>query len=303
MHQSASSHRFAFPSMLFGSATLALGPWMVRIADVGPLASGFWRMALAAPLLLLLCPLARQPLPRPRQGAWLLFTIAGLAFAFDLAAWHLGIVRTTMANSVLFGNTTTFFYAAWGFAIARQLPGRASALALVLALGGVMLLMGRSYQLDPAHLGGDLLCIAAALFYTVYLVVIGRLRDRIKPLPTLAVTTAVGAAATFVIAATFEQAIWPKDWTPLIVLALSSQVLGQGLIVYAVGYLQPVVAGLCLLVQPVIAAAIGWIVYGEQLGAPDLAGALMIAAALLLVRRGDAPGASPRETASARPSE
>lgn len=77
----------------------------------------------------------------------------------------------------------------------------------------------------------------------------------------------------------------PGNWTPLIILALVSQVLGQGLMTYALGRLSPLVIGLALLIQPVVAAAVGWIVYGERLGPLDLVGAVLVAIALVLVRR------------------
>jgi drug/metabolite transporter (DMT)-like permease len=69
--------------------------------------------------------------------------------------------------------------------------------------------------------------------------------------------------------------------------ALSSQVLGQGLLVYSIGTLPPLVVGLGLLTQPVVSASVGWFVYGETLSATDLVGALAIAAALVLVRLPD----------------
>ncbi len=276
--------RFAFPAMIVGSASLAFGPWMVRLADVGPLASGFWRMIIAAPLLLLLCPLARQPLPRLNFKAIWFVAIAGAAFAFDLGSWHSGIVRTTLANATLFANTTSFAFAGWGFLVARSLPSRVASIALALAFCGTLLLLGRSYQVNPRHLTGDILCLLAAFFYTVYLIAIGHLRGLLAPLPTLALATVSGAAVAFVIALTLDGDIWPHDWSPLIGLALSSQIFGQGLVVYAVAHLEPLVAGLCLLIQPVISATIGWIVYGEHLGPMEFAGALMIAAALVLVR-------------------
>ena len=68
------------------------------------------------------------------------------------------------------------------------------------------------------------------------------------------------------------------------VLAISSQVIGQGLLVYAIGALPPIVVGLTLLTQPAISAAIGWVAYGEMLQPLDWIGALAIAAALVLVR-------------------
>ena len=83
--------------------------------------------------------------------------------------------------------------------------------------------------------------------------------------------------------------IWPHDWTPVLLFALSSQVLGQGLLVFALGNLPPLVVGLVLLSQPAIAALIGWFAYGERLSPVDFVGAAAIAAALILVRL-PAPG-------------
>ena len=71
---------------------------------------------------------------------------------------------------------------------------------------------------------------------------------------------------------------------PLVIFALSSQVIGQGLLVYSIGVFPPLVVGLALLTQPAVSAAIGWFAYGETLSAADWVGAFAIAAALVLVR-------------------
>ena len=72
---------------------------------------------------------------------------------------------------------------------------------------------------------------------------------------------------------------------PLLGLALVSQVIGQGLMIFALGKLPPLTVGLALLTQPVVAATIGWLVYGERLGAADAAGAALVAVALVLASR------------------
>ena len=105
------------------------------------------------------------------------------------------------------------------------------------------------------------------------------------PLPTILLSTLFGLAPLLASAWFLGEAIWPGDWTPLVLLALCSQVVGQGLLVYAIGHLPPLVFGLGLLTQPVVSAAIGWSLYDERLGAVDIVGAVAIAAALVLVRR------------------
>ena len=281
----------AFAAVILANVALAFGPLLVRMADTGPVASAFWRITLAAPVLALvgLIGPARPRMPGKAQaGLWGLLLIGGIAFAGDLGAWHIGIRQTTMANATLFGNSATFIFPLYGFLVARAWPSRSQGIALILAAAGAGLLMGRSYQVDPRHLVGDLLCVLAGVLYAVYFILMSRVRVAMPPMPALAWSTMASIVPLFVFAVLLGERVWPDHWSPLILLALGSQIIGQGLMIYALGLLSPLVVGLALLVQPMVATAIGWIVYGETLALPDLAGVAMVAAALVLVRRGSA---------------
>jgi drug/metabolite transporter (DMT)-like permease len=279
-------HRFAFPAMLLGSIMLAFGPWLVRLADVAPVASAFWRLALAVLPLALLARFAAAPAAvsaRRDRRVLALAALAGLFFAGDIALWHYGIVRTTLANSALLSNAASFLLPLWGFVVLGHKPGRLALLAIGCALAGALLLIGQSAELSPRHLTGDLLCLGAALLYTAYLIVVDRLRGSLTVFPLLALATGFGALALLG-PALASTPFWPKDWTPLILLALASQVIGQGLVVFAVGHLRPLVVGLTLLVQPAIAAIIGAMRFGEVPGLAEIAGAALVVVALVLVR-------------------
>lgn len=274
----------AFAALIVANVALAFGPWFVRLADTGPVAAAFWRIALAAPLL---AGLAWSSGARPTRLAPALvgaLVIGGVCFAADLGSWHLGIRRTTLANATLFGNTATLFYPLYGFLVARAWPTRMQGLALLLALAGGGLLIGRSYQLDASNVTGDLLCLAAGVLYTFYFIFMARARAVMAPLPALALSTWASLLPLLGFAWLLGERVWPSHWGALIGLALFSQVFGQGLMIYALGRFSPLVVGLALLVQPVVGATIGWWVYGERLGAADLVGAALVAAALVLVR-------------------
>jgi drug/metabolite transporter (DMT)-like permease len=284
----ASASRWAFPALLLGSTMLAFGPWLVRLAGVGPIVSGFWRLAIAIPFLFAIARLSgghRRHSGGMTPRLWMAVILAGFFFALDLASWHIGILHTRLANATLFGNVASFFFAAYGFIATRTLPGRAQAAALLLAALGVLLLLGRSYQLSHEHMLGDLLCILAGLAYAAYMIAVERARLVMPTWPLLASATLAGAAFLLPIALIADGALWPDHWGPLLALAIGSQVVGQGLVVFGIGALPPVVVGLSLLTQPVVAATIGWIAYGEALSLPDFCGAGLIAAALVLVRR------------------
>jgi drug/metabolite transporter (DMT)-like permease len=286
-----------FAALILGNVALAFGPWFVRAADVGPVAAGFWRLALGVPFLFAIVAVSEgNPLRRARGLGWTL-AIAGVVFAGDLAAWHLGILQTTLTNATLFGNSAILMFPIWGFLVARAWPTRQQGAALLLAAVGAALLLGRSYSLSPDHLLGDLLCLLAGTLYTVYFILMGRAREAMSPLAALALSSLAGTLPLLGFAWLLGEAIWPQHWGVLIGLALASQVVGQGLMIYALGHLSPLVVGIALLLQPVIAGTVGWVVYDERLGVPDLLGAALVAIALVLVRREAKPVASALEEA------
>jgi len=155
---------------------------------------------------------------------------------------------------------------------------------LALALLGAALLMGSSAELSARNLKGDLLAAAAGILYTGYLISVQRARGALKPLPLLFIASLGGALMLLPLSLALGEQIIPDDWTYVVLLALGSQVLGQGLLVYAIGSVPPLVVGLTLLTQPAISAAVGWWAYGERLSLLDCIGALAIGAALVLVR-------------------
>lgn len=306
MHDSATSPESAsrqggttlpFAALIVGNMALAFGPWFVRAADVGPIAAGFWRLALGVPFLLAIVGAMEGNPLRHAKGLGLTLFFAGIAFAADLASWHVGILHTTLANATLFGNSATLMFPIWGFLAARAWPTREQGTALALAAVGAALLLGRSYSLSPQNLLGDLLCLLAGALYTVYFILMARAREAMTPLSALALCSAVGALPLLVFAIAAGEQVWPGNWEVLVGLALASQVFGQGLLIYAIGHLSPLVVGIALLSQPIVAGAIGWIVYDERLGLPDFVGAVLVAIALVLVRRGSSPAGQVATTA------
>ena len=268
-----SAHRWAFIALLVGNAALAAGPFLVRHSGVGPVAAGFWRLALALPFLVAIAVVARQPLRIPRRAILIAIALAAFFFAADLAAWHAGILLTKLGN------------ATW--------PSWVQGIALTLAALGCGLLMVGSAELSAAHLHGDLLAALAGLLYTGYLIFVERTRAELAPMPLLIIASLFGAAMLLPTALVAREAIVPADWTALFALALCSQVVGQGLLVYALGHVPPLIVGVAMLTQPALSALLGYLYYDEALTRLDWLGAILIVTALILVRlRGARRGAT-----------
>jgi len=282
-------------ALLAGNFALALGPWSVRLADSGPISAGFWRLALAIPLLALLARREGQALTGFGTKTWLAIFAAGVLFALDLGSWHIGIGQTRLGNAALFGNAGSVILMAWGLIVARRGPRAFEALGVLSALAGAAILLGRSLEIGAATLAGDLFCILAGFLYAFYILLLQGARARLGSWSLLTWSSIAGAPVLLAIALVRGEPIWPgsggSGWWPLLALALGSQVIGQGLRVFSLKHFPPLVVGVALLTQPGVAVLIGWLVFGEALGLLDLAGMVLLAGALVLARIGDQPAA------------
>lgn len=273
-----------FIALLAGNVALALGPWSVRLADTGPVSAAFWRLALAVPVLVLLARWSGQRLTGFGKAAWIAIAIAGFCFALDIAFWHIGIGMTRMANASLFGNSGSIVMMIWGLIALHRAPHAREWLALGAALGGGAILLGRSLNIAHVTLLGDLFCIAAGLLYSVYLIALQHHRAELGGWSLLSWSSIAGLPVLLGMALWLGEPIWPHNWGPVVVLALLSQLIGQGLLVYSLRHFSPLVIGLALLTQPAVAVSVGWLVFGEVLGPLDIAGMVLVGGGLVLAR-------------------
>jgi drug/metabolite transporter (DMT)-like permease len=278
-----------FVALLGGNFALALGPWFVRMADSGPVSAGFWRLFLPLPVLAILAVRQHRPARDATPlKAWLLVATAGVAFALDLASWHIGIAYTRLGNASLFGNSGSLILMVWGLVAAKRLPHRIELAAMVAAISGAAILLGRSLEIDHVTLIGDLFCILAGVFYFFYIMLLQGARGRFESWELLFTSTLASAPVMLGIALWLGEPVWPHVWWPLIALAFCSQVVGQGLIVFALRHFSALIIGVVLLTQPAVSILIGWLAFGETMGLLDALGMALIAAALLLGRLGEA---------------
>ncbi len=281
----------ALAALLLGAVCIALSPIFVRVSEVGPIATAFWRVALAMPALWLLLPLARPDNPAaPRSVPWPLLLAAGFAFAGDLIFWHLSITLTSIANSTLLANLASIFVTLAVWVFWRQRPSGVFLVGLCAALAGVGMLVHSNLQFSPTALAGDGLGVVTAMFYAGYILAVKGLRDRgAKTLYLMAVTTTVTAIFLYPVALASGETLLPysaSGWFKLVGLALVSHAAGQGLIAYALAHLPAAFSSVSLLFQPVMAAVFAWVLLGEPLVALQVAGGAVVLIGIWLARRG-----------------
>jgi drug/metabolite transporter (DMT)-like permease len=284
--------RFALPMLLLGALAIGFSGIFVRLAEVGPVASAFYRVAFAVPMFALwiaaapAAPAAAAAKLDRRDYATLL--LAGLFFAGDLACWHWSLLLTTIANSTLFANFTPVFVTLAAWLIFRQTVTKLFLVGLVTALAGAVILVGGSVSIGGTHPLGDALGLVTAVFYSGYLMTVARLRQRLPTRVIMGWSSAVTAVLLLpaaLLAGDRILAVTAGGWALLVLFAFVSQVAGQGLIAQALAHLPPSFSSVGLLVQPVAAAFYAWALLDEALGLRQALGGAVVLAGIFIAHR------------------
>lgn len=276
---------WALAALFAGAAAIGTSALFVKVSETGPVATAFWRVGLALPLLWLWA--WRTPRAAGDTDTRRLLLGAGFFFAGDLAVWHWSIVLTSVANATLLANLAPLFVTLAAWLLFRQRPSALFVIALAIALGGMGLLIGPDFAGSGLAWLGDALGIVTALFYAAYQMTVNRARHRISTARIMAVSSTLTALFLLPVVVVSGETWLPATdmgWLKLVGLALISQVAGQSLIAYALAHLSTMFASVGLLLQPVVAGMLAWVLLGEMLSAWQLAGGALVLGGIAAAR-------------------
>ena len=281
----------AVAALLAGAVAIAASPLFVKVSEAGPIATGFWRVALALPVLWAWSAIAsREHHASSFAENRGLMIAAGLLFAGDLAVWHWSIVLTTVANATLLANLAPIFVTLAVWVWFRRRPGGMFITGMAVALAGMVALLGGDVQISGKVLIGDCLGVVTAMFYAGYQLAVTRLRARASTASIMAWSGLITACALLPLALASGEQILPvtaMGWVKLFGLALISQAAGQSLIAYAMAHLPATFSSVGLLLQPVIAALFAWVLLGETLGGIAIAGGVAVLVGIAIAHRAE----------------
>jgi drug/metabolite transporter (DMT)-like permease len=276
----------ALPALIVGGIAIGFSPIFVRLSELGPTATGFYRMFLALPLLWLWMRFESRGAKLPI--GWLPMAVPGILFAGDIFFWHWSIAKTTVANATLFANFAPVIVAIGAWLYLRERITVQFVIGLTLAMAGAVLLVNGSATLGTRYVFGDFLGLVTACFFGSYVVVVARLRDRHSASAIMFGSSAVTCVLLLGATLASGEGLVPANasgWTALLALAWISQAMGQGLIAYALGHLPASFSALVILIEPLTAAILGWVWLGEALGLWQGMGGVVVLAGILVAQR------------------
>ncbi len=255
---------------------------------MGPTAIALWRCVLGAALVLSATAVRRTNI-RVSRAAMGLLMLAGLAFAADLFVWHRSVVLAGAAGmATILGNTQVFVTAVLSTIFFREPLTWRFLGAATGALGGVTLLVGvgSDVAFTSDYLAGVGYGLATGAVYGVFLILLRSAGRRARGVSSLAPLAWFSAYAALFLAgaiAVEERPVAPPSataWALLLLLALIAQSLGWWAISKSVVHIRGAVAGLILLLQPVLAMVWSVLLFGESLQPLQVLGALVTLGAI-----------------------
>ena len=277
--------------LFIGAALISLSPVWVKLVEVSPTTSGFYRVLIGGMALAIYMLVRRQRLQLSRN-AWLMIIVAAVFLTLDLWFWHRSILYIGPGLATLLANFQVFFMMLAGIVLLRQMPRPIQLVAVPMALLGVALIVGLDWNgLPPDYQLGIILGFMTAVVYAAYLLSLRHVRQQSSHrLPTreLVVISLLTAAMLGVTAL--------LEGESLVINSLSDVgwLVGYGLLSHSLGWLfiasslpqvTAVEAGLALMLQPTL--SFGWDVlfFDRPMTSVELVGAAIALVAIYLGSR------------------
>ena len=291
------SSTLAFAALLGAGVAVGFSPILARLSDLAPLASGFYRLAFAFVAIWLAVRLSGsgvQSFTTMTPADRVRMVLAGIAFAADIAFWHLAIAQTTVLEATLLASTVPIIVTVASVFFFGEKIRPLFILGLAVALAGVVTLALQrtgAVVMPPNRFLGGVFALMAASFYAAYLLLIAKVRRTSSTGTIMFTTTLVSAIAML----PFAWALSPtmvsgslNGWLILAALAVVSHAGGQGMMTFALAHLPTSFSSMMGLMQTAVAAVVAWLILSEPLTLMMLLSGAAILAGIWICRKATA---------------
>lgn len=265
--------------LFIGAALISLSPVWVKLVDVPPSTSGFYRVLFGGAALVIYLLVTRRRLHMTRQ-TWSLLIIASVFLSLDLWFWHRSVIYIGPGLSTLLANFQVFIMMIVGIVFLRQMPRPVQMFAVPLAFLGLILIIGLDWDALPKDYKlGVIFGLLTAAAYASYLLTLRKVRETstfrvpTREMAVVSVICAVMLAATVLVEGQSLAIPTIEDMGWLVAYGVLSHCLGWLFIVSSLSEVSTVEAGLALLLQPTLSFVWDVLFFSRPMTAMELLGA------------------------------
>jgi len=274
-------------SAVVGAAFIAFSGIFFRFSGASPSTATVFRCGLALPFLWLLLRYEDGRVGTRARHARLLALAAGIFFAFDLLLWMRAVLEVGAGLATVLANMQVVVVALAGWLLLGERPSNRTLGAIPVVILGAACISGvlekGAYGADPGL--GVIFGLGAAIAYAAYLLLIRRGSRDGRVFGPLFDATAASMTTALVVGLIVGDLVLAPSWPMtgwLLVVALTSQVAGYGLINVSLPRLPAAVTSLLLLTQPVVTVVAAAVLLSEAPSPLQLLGVALILGGLLV---------------------
>lgn len=283
----------ALGALAGGVLAIAWSAIFVRLARMPGVSSAFYRMLIATGVLWPILLFAGKARARLTPRTIWIAAIGGVFFAGDVGFWNVAVMHTSAGNATFLSNSAPLFVGLFTWMLTRKLPSVRFWMALLVAMAGTGLIVTADVRHAVSRSSADGLAVLAAICFALYLVITGRLRERVDTAMLLALSTTASAAALLIWAAGAHISLAVPgvgSWWALLGLGLVCQVGGYFGLTYALGHLPATVTSILWLAIAPLTAVFAWLIFGEQMRPMEIVGGLLLLTGVWIVGRREKAG-------------
>ncbi|SFP75400.1 Permease of the drug/metabolite transporter (DMT) superfamily [Pseudarcicella hirudinis] len=289
----------AYLFLALGIGCITFSSIFVKLAHAPALTSGFYSYLFCFIGLLPIWIVKKIKIPD--RNTLLLVILGGTFFACDMALWNLSIIRTSASVSTLLANNASIFVGIGSLIFFNQKLPLKYWIGLFVALGGILLVVGKDFMHNQGLGLGHLMAIGAAFFYALYMLVTQKARLSLDTVNFMGWSLIPSLIISFVLCLVNKDPMTGFDqqtWILMIAMGIICHLAGWLSINYALGHISAAIVSPTLLFQPVMTAVISFFILQESLRTEQIIGGLIVIAGIYLVNQKNKAGKSNLKTVS-----
>ncbi|KAA0991817.1 DMT family transporter [Dyadobacter aurulentus] len=265
-------------ALIVGLISISIFPVLVKWAPVSGITSAFYRMFFGF-LLILPYVFFTKKFTWPARALWLPIILCGIIFASDIAVWNLSITLSNVTQATLLANLSPVWVGVWSFLFLPDKPRATFWAGTVVALAGIVILIGFDHFLEMKLDAGFGLAMLSGVLYAAYMILSKSVLDKVDIVTFMTVNMAASSIYLFLICIFFGQPISgfePEIWSIFVIQGLICQLIGWLALNYAVQKMDAKRVSLSLLSQAVVSGLFAWIFIGEKITLQMIIGGVVI---------------------------
>ena len=270
-------------SLVIGLICISFSPIFVRLAGVPPITSAFYRIFIAWLCLAPYC-IVKGNL-RIGHKELLIAIIGGLVFGTDIFVWNISLFKISATVSTLIANLAPVWVGLLSFLLYKKNSGMLFWIGALIAIFGMVILVGYQNILRLQLNSGILLALLASLFYAVYILLTKGILQKISTL-TFMFYNMLAASTFLMLICIFQHnsliGFSTKAWFCLLSVGLICQLTGWITINHSIRFLAPAKVSITLLSQTVLAGFWAVLFLNEKLELKEIAGSVIVLAGIFI---------------------